>query len=319
MGIRSYPLLRLVLASAVLAAPGCGDSTVPGRQASSTDAIRALESIERLMDAGRTDEALRAAEACARARPDDPLAAEMLGRALLAANASPQSVADAYARAADLRPDSPGLQSVAGITATRAGRSDAAIERLKRACALEPGNPQHSIQLAIVHRTAGQMEAAADAARRAVGLAPLEPACHLSLAQTLLALNRGDDAAASARLALECAPSDRGVRREVAEVLIAAGQANTAMELVVVSARARDAPPEEIETLARALRGIGRDDLAAAQWERLASAPTRPWRPCVEAASCHAAAGRTDLQMEWLARARERGAPPDALPETPVP
>jgi predicted Zn-dependent protease len=311
MGHRSYPLHAavplLVLLSAVF---GCGESQAPPEAGGSSETLRALESIERLLDAGRVTEALRAAEACARARPDDALSAEMLGRARMAAQAPRPDIADAYARAADLRPDSPGLQSAAGITAMQAGRVEAAIARLTRAAELEPGNAQHPLQRSLALRAAGRWEDARSAAERAVSLAPLEPSAHLALAQALLGAGQPSEAATATRAALACKPSDRALRFEVGNTLVACGQAAAASEIVIVQAREPTASPSEIETLARALEAAQRHELAAEQWERLAMDPTRPWRPCLQAARCHAQAGARARAQEWIARARERGAPP---------
>lgn len=307
----AVPLLALLLAGG-----GCGESQTPAGPGGSTEALRALESIERLLDAGRTEEALRAAEACARSRPNDALAVEMLGRARMAAHAPAADIADAYARAADLRPDSPGLQSAAGITAMQAGRVEAAITRLTRAAELEPGNAQHALQRSLALRAAARWSESRAAAERAVSLAPLEPSAHLALAQALLGAGDASEAAAATRAALACKPSDRTLRFEVARTLIACDRGDAAVEIIVAAAREPSATPAEIETLARALEAARQPAPAAEQWERLASDPTAPWRPCVQAARCHASAGDTARAQEWIARARERGAPPDEVERT---
>lgn len=300
----------------MLVIAACGDRTPATAPANATETLRALEAVERLIDAGRVDEALRAAESCARTRPDDALAAEMLARARMAAGASAVEIAEAYARAADLRPDSPGLQGVAGITAMQAGRIDVAITRLERAAALEPGNPQHALQLSTACAAATHWPQARAAAARAVALAPLEPSAHLALAHALQGSGDRSEAAAAARAALACAPADATLRRSVADLLVACDEAPAAVEMLVVSASAPEAPAETIASFARALRASGRFAQAAGQWERLTATPTSPWRPCVEAAACHALAGDAARAAEWNSRARERGAPPDALSPT---
>jgi predicted Zn-dependent protease len=311
MGHRSYPSHAAVPLLALLLALGsCGESRPSANAGASTETLRALESIERLLDAGRTDEALRAAEACFRSRPNDALAAEMLGRARMASHAPAADIADAYGRAADLRPDSPGLQSAAGITAMQAGQVETAIARLTRASELEPGNAQHALQRSLALRAAARWSEARAAAERAVSLAPLEPSAHLSLAQALLGAGQKSSAVAATRAALACKPSDRPLRLEVARTLIACDQGSAAVEIIVASAREPNASPAEIETLASALESAGQASTAAEQWERLALDPTRPWRPCLQAARCHASAGDSARAQEWISRARERGAPP---------
>jgi tetratricopeptide (TPR) repeat protein len=305
--------------AALLCLLGCGDSSPPDARPGSTETLRALESIERLLDAGRVSEALRAAEACAKARPNDALSAEMLGRALMAAGAPRADIANAYARAAELRPDSPGLQGVAGITAMQAGRMDVALAHLERAVALEPGNPQHAMQLSLALRSAARWQEATRAAERAIALAPLEASAHLALAESHRGAARNTDAITSARQALACAPADRSIRQAAAACVVSCGDAPLAVEWIAAIATGADATPAEIETFANALRASNRPEHAAAQWERLASAPTHPWRPCLEAAACHSLAGDSARSAEWLSRARERGAPPEEISRLETP
>lgn len=294
---------------AALASSGCGDAPAPRPPASATATLQALDSIERLLDAGRTGEALRAAESLQRSLPEDAMAAEMLGRALLASGGSPDRVADAYARAADLRPDSPGLQSVAGITAAAAGRLEPALARQRRAGELEPGNPQHALQEATVLRALHRPAEALAQAQRAVALAPAEPAVQLCLSRCLA--DQGDlpGGRAAARRALEANPRDAALRAAVARALIEQQAAVEAVTVLQVEADRPAASKDTLECLAAAQSAADMHALAAATWQRVASMPMASWQPCLRASACLLQAGDRTQALEWLARARERRAP----------
>jgi len=313
MRTRSYPSTRCLLPwIAALALAGCGDTTPAHRPASATEVLRALDSIERLLDAGKTAEALRAAEALQRSVPEDALAAEMLGRARMAARCEPGPTADAYAVAADLRMDSPGLQSAAGITAAAAGRLDEALRRQRRASELEPGNPQHALQCANLLRALGQQQEALTCAQRAAVLAPLDPSVQLSLSQSLAATGELPHARAAALRALEASPRDALLRTAVANALVAQGDAAQAVAVIQPEADRPTASTATLECLANAQTAAGLHTLAAATWQRLASAPMASWQPCLKAAECLHRANQSDQAMDWLSRARERGAPASA-------
>jgi Flp pilus assembly protein TadD len=313
MRTRSYPSIRCLLPWFVaLALTGCGDATPAHRGASATEVLRTLDSIERLLDAGKTAEALRAAEALQRSVPEDALAAEMLGRARMAAHCEPGPTADAYAIAADLRADSPGLQSAAGITAAAAGRLDEALRRQRRAGELEPGNPQHALQCANLLRALGQQQEALACARRAAELAPLDPSVQLSLSQSLAATGDLPNARAAAVRALEASPRDAMLRTTVANALVAQGDPAQAIAVIQIESDQPNASRATLECLANAQAAAGLHTLAAATWQRLASAPMASWQPCLKAAECLLRADQRDQAMDWLSRARERGAPTSA-------
>jgi tetratricopeptide (TPR) repeat protein len=156
--------------------------------------LRALGAVERLIDAGKADEALRAAEALAKAASTDPMALEMLGRARIAASRPAAEVADAYANAAALSPDSPGLHGAAGMMAAQAGRKEQALRLLRRAEQLEPGNPQHALMQARVLVETGDAPSALAAAERARALSPLDTTVLLCVARCRIATGDMDSA-----------------------------------------------------------------------------------------------------------------------------
>ena len=70
--------------------------------------------------------------------------------------------------------------------------------------------------------------------------------------------------------------------------------------------------PDSFYAKVAANRRAGLHTLAAATWQRLASAPMASWQPCLKAAECLHRANQSDQAMDWLSRARERGAPASA-------
>jgi len=300
------PCLLLLLSAMV--SHGCGEEPTADHAPSAAQTLRALESIEHLLDAGKNAEALRAAESLQRAQPLDALTAEMLARARMAAHCEPALVADAYARAAELAPASPGLASVAGITAAAAQRWPEALQYQLHAAQLQPGNPQHALQLAAAYRALGQPHDALLASQRAVALAPLDASVQLSLAQSLVALDAFPHARAAALRAFTSNPRDAALRVAVANVLREAQGATEAINMIQLDAARTDAAPAAIESLARAQESAGLPALAAENWQRLAGAPLASSQPCLEAARCLVLDSQHDAAREWLARARERGA-----------
>ena len=291
----------------------CGREDGARRKGGATETLQALASIERLLDAGRAEEALRAAESLSKTAPDEALVAEMLGRARLAAHRPADEIADAYAAASALAPESPGLHGVAGMTAAQAGRIEQAMAQLREAERLEPGNPQHALMQARLLLARPNAPAALEAAERAHRLAPNDPTVIAWTALCHLATGSRGQALQLARAALAAGTPSPELRVEVADMLVQAGSADEAMAAIDPLLRATGTTAALLESVARCQSSAGRHADAAATWQRLASAPTQPWRPCLMAGECLIDAGSTQAAREWIARAAERGAPPAEL------
>lgn len=265
------------------------------------------------MDAGRAPEALRAAESLAKANPSEALVAEMLGRARIAARCPASEIADAYAAAARLAPDSPGLQGVAGLTASQAGRVDQALEHLGQAERLEPGNPQHAmLQARLLLGQARPAEALA-AAERARAVANMDTTVLLCTARCRVATGDLAGAAQLTRMAKASAAPTAELLVEAAELLAEAGASTEAMTTLEPCLRRTDTSTAVLEQAARCQSRAGRPLDAAATWQRLASSPAQPWRPCLIAAECLLEAGDSGEARAWLSRAADRGAPPEEV------
>lgn len=302
-------MARLMTVTAVILLQHCDDRTPGSRPPTATETVRALESIERLIDAGKTSEALLAAESLQRSLPESSMAAEMLGRARMAAKADPLLIAQAYALAADLSPQSPGLQSVAGITAAAARQWRQSEERHHTAELLQPGHPQHALHRSISLRALGALPESLAAADRACALAPLDATVQLNRAQALLAMGSKPQACDGAMATLSLKSNDAALRLAVTDFLIEAGDPDRAIRVIMVDASQPDAPAAVLESLARAQSSAGKPADAAETWKRVAVAPLAGWQPCLRAAENALKAGDLTESKAWLNRAKERGAP----------
>jgi predicted Zn-dependent protease len=303
----------MLLALAASAAAACEDHEPAGTPPpSATRTLQTLESIERLLDAGRTAEALRAAESLARSLPRDPLGAEMLGRARMAAGSPAGEIADAWGAAADLDPSSPGLQSSAGITAAAAGRWRDALGRHTAARRMQPGNPQHPMHMSIALRQLGRPTEALPLAEAARTLAPTDPTVNLALAEALTACDRGTEALRVVQAVAEGHARDPAIMVQASDLAQRCGDAAAAEAWIRPLATATDATDALIERWSSSLMATGRPAEAGNAMERIALRPGSGWPPCIRMAECLAAADMPHEALAWLARARERGAPPAA-------
>ncbi|MGA1266677.1 MAG: tetratricopeptide repeat protein [Phycisphaerales bacterium] len=299
-------MLRTLIV-ATLSMAHCGKDPAAPATMSDRAALEAMASVERLLDAGRHAEALRAAETLQRARARDPLAAEMLGRARMAAGASPASIAEAFAMAADLDPVSPGLQSAAGVTAAATGSWSEALRRAEAASRLQPGNPQHDFHRAIALRRLGRSRDALQAARTVRQRLPMDPAVRIELAECELACGDVDAALADARAAVALERAAAATRVAAADVARRCGALDDAVALLMPLVGSGE--PSVLVAVAECHGLAGRHDESARWWERAAAAPAAGWMACAGACRAHAAAGDTRQALAWLAACRERGAP----------
>lgn len=303
-------MLRALSLCLAVTAAACGRETPSKPQPGAGDTLRALSSVERLIDAGKADEALRAAESLRKAAPRDAMVAEMLGRARLAARRPAAEVADAYLAAAELAPDSPGLQGAAGMMAAQASRATEALACLARAESLEPGNPQHALLQARLLLDQARVAEALAAAERARAIAPLDATVLLCVARCRLANHDTEGCLEPARSVLRSQAAPDALRAESAALLSSAGHASEAAEALRPLARSMDATQALLETLAQCQSAAGRPREAADTWQRVAAMPSQPWNPCLRAAECLLSAGDLAGARDWIARARERRAPP---------
>ncbi len=130
-----------------------------------------------LLGAGDPERAKTAWEKCLAASSDEPLFWMGLGDCLVWLG-EPATAADAYKRAADLRPAAAGsCWHRLGNLLTRKGLHSRAADAFAKAIAAEPGNPLYFLRLASSHAAQGRNDLAAAVLHRAKALKP-SPAGH---------------------------------------------------------------------------------------------------------------------------------------------
>lgn len=275
----------------------------------------AIASMDRLIDAGKFENALKVARELAVKAPNDPLAGEALARALLSlcnANPTPRlrnETADAYARVAAQRPTSPGLQSAAGVAAYSAGRIEEAIRFHQRARQLEPGNPQHLYLEAMMWNVSNQPWTAVGLLEMALKLQPDSPDLEMGMAEALAQSGESDPAIEHMRHARSLAPNDAAIRLRAAALLRGAGHPGEAAEMLLGGVSIGSADRATSELCARSLANAGKHAESAEVWERIATASLMEPEPLLEAAREWSRAGHQENALVFLEKARQANAP----------
>lgn len=128
-----------------------------------------------LLRAGYPEKATSVWEKCLAARSDDPFSWMGLGDGLIRLGKS-DAAAEAYSRAADLRPlAAGGVWNRLGYCLTKEGLHADAAAAFAKAIAAEPGNPLYSLRLAESYAAQGRDDLAADVLGRAEALKPSPP------------------------------------------------------------------------------------------------------------------------------------------------
>jgi len=187
-----------------------------------------LDSVETSLRTARLDEALRMARRLTEALPDDADAQEILARTHLARSlaavqpalqsAERMAAAQAYLRAAQLRPTHTGFQSAAGVAAQQAGMLTEAIACFERAQAADAANVQHSLYLGQALLQTGDVTRARVCLERARALAPESP-------WPLSGLSGLELQAGNAPLALELAQRARTLDPQADQLRVAEAKA----------------------------------------------------------------------------------------------
>ncbi len=132
---------------------------------------------EGLLRSGFPERARKAWKKSLKACPDEPLAWAGIGDCLLRLG-NPDAAAEAYGRAAELRPVSAAaFWNRLGRNLSREGLHSRAAEAFIKAVAAEPGNPLHALRLAQSYAADGRNGLAAEALRRVEELqsSPADP------------------------------------------------------------------------------------------------------------------------------------------------
>ena len=283
--------------------------------ASAAQVQASIAAIDKLIDAGQFENALRVARELEVKAPNDPLTSEVLARALLSqCNANPSAqlrveTAAAYAKAAAARPTSPGLQSAAGMAAYSAGNMESAIRYHQKAAKLEPGNPQHLYLEAMMWNASAQPNFSIELFERAQKLDPHSPEIEMGWAEAMS--QAGDAARAKEHMqrARTLASQDSTIRYRAASLLRSLGSPDEAAEMLLGGVSIGSATTATCELCAQCLSEAGKHAQSAEVWERLAAMSMMRPEHLLEAARSWSRAGQQETALILLEKARQANAP----------
>jgi len=203
--------------------------------------VHTLDGLIELFTSGQLEETLTACNAYLNDNPNDPVAHNILGMALLSLNQTDaaliairraveikpdyaqghNNLGNAYKSAGDLAgaeaayhtalklmPDLLPARANLGIVQRELGQRDEAAKTLTRAVAMDPNDPALWSNLAAVEYERRRYEASAEAGRRAVALAPDLAAAQTNLGNALARLGRTEGSLAAFDAALKAAPGN---------------------------------------------------------------------------------------------------------------
>ena len=261
----------------LIAGAHCSKQDDPIARAEDPAARRAvLDAVEASLRSARLDEALLVARRLAVALPNDAdvqeiLARTHLARSLAAVQPALQSTeraaaAQAYLRAAQLRPTHAGFQSAAGVAAQQAGMLDEAVACFERAQSADGANAQHPLYLGQVLLQSGDVARARACFERASALAPESPWPISALAVLELQMGNAPVALELAQRARTLDPQADQLRVVEAKVLRKLGRHADVLTLLLAlppKSRGSEAFAWEI---ASAHESLGDRVAAAAAW-----------------------------------------------------
>ena len=228
---------------------------------------------EALRRRGRYGEAIEMYGNALEADPDLAPAHAGLGIALFESGRHGEALA-ALERALALDPDAPSAAEIAmaaGRAALEAGRLDAAGAHFRRAAALEPASPAPLMELSNLLSARGRRAEAEQYLRRARDARPDDPVALHVIGEGLRTAGRRDEALASYRDASRIDPDFAPAYVGIGAALLDAERYEEALEALErgISLGADEATAATAHYLAgRTLLGLGRDDEAAARFER---------------------------------------------------
>lgn len=213
----------------------------------------------RLLQAGRADEAERAARALAGESAEDADALHLLALACHRQGRGDEAVAT-LARAVAARPGDTEILNNQGCMLMELGRRAEAAAALERALALKPGDVMALRNLGSVLRALGRFAGAARCLQQAVELRPDFADAHVALAQVLLDLGRPAEALSHAQRAVQAQPG--------------LGQAHATLGIVL---HELGRPGEAVGALRRALQIDPNDAEARSNLRIVYAAMVPPW------------------------------------------
>lgn len=245
-----------------------------------------VEEARRLVEEGRSLEALQALEEASRERPDDAAIQHALGALYASAGRSPEALKHVQ-RAVELAPDDASYGLAYGELLYRAGRLEEAKAALESASEL----PDALMLLAAVYEKLGPKEQMLNALSRYLEMRPEDNSVRLLLGQQLEATKRYDEALEVYR----GAPEDPTLLYHTANVM--SRDRETYAEAESYVRKALEAMPEMLEArllLARLLDRSERYEEALLELERAREEHPEASRVYYNLATAYRRAGRLD-------------------------
>lgn len=182
---------------------------------------------------------------------------------------------ESYGRAAEIKPDMVEARRNLGLALLRAGRPAEAAVHLAAAAGLDPSIPDLFSDLGIALHQTGRAEEAAAAFRREIALRPEGARARYNLGSLLLEAGRPEEALGELRSAAALAPQDPDAPAAMGLALAELGRHAEAAEALSRALGLDPSRTDLLVPLARAARAAGRADLELRAVERARSAGIR--------------------------------------------
>jgi predicted Zn-dependent protease len=284
----------------------------PGQSTRRSDALtRALDQAAHALRAGRPTEAERFAAPVLSSDPDNLLAAQVLGAALLMQGRPAEAVAPLQMAAQRSSDPSTGIYFAQALA--RVGRRDEALAQLRDCAARRPPFAQAFLELGDQLAEAGRYDEAAEVF--GTGLSLLPDAAVLRIGLGYLHLRR-DERTRARELFLEAraaAPQRRDAAIALARVLALDGEPAAAVDLFRLALASQPEDPVVRTELGKCLLDLGERDAGEAMLRSGARGPSQ-WGPTLKALAAGAhgrfflrpSAAARFLQAEAMGQARKR-------------
>jgi tetratricopeptide (TPR) repeat protein len=222
-----------------------------------------LQNAFALNQAGRLDDAKRAANAILKIQPREANALYLLG-IVAHQQGDAKKAAQWFEKSHKADRNNPAAISGLGIVRLEQGRHREAARLFEQVLKSMPNDPATHNNMGLACERCGEMDKALDHYGKAVALAPGYGAPRLSLAQALIRLERKDDAEQVLKQGLTQDPSNAAFHAELAHLSRAAGRLDDAIAFYGKAAELDPGDPQILIDKAAALAETGQDDEAEA-------------------------------------------------------
>jgi protein O-mannosyl-transferase len=243
-------------------------------------------------------------------QPDDPLAHNNLGNALLSIGRNREAI-EHYQQALQLKPNYTDARIDLGIALSQEGRYEEAIEIFQNVLQAEPGHPEVHCNLGVALAKCGKLEEAIKEYQKALRLKPDYFNAYYNLGNSLSAAGRPQEAIVQYLQALRLDPKDSRAHYNLGNEYQQTGQLDKAIQHFQAALRLRPNFPEAHNNLASALLHAGRAQEAVEHYQQ--AVQQRPddadtyLNMAIAYASIHRSADAAAAAQKALELARSQG------------